>query len=245
MDIILNGALGRMGRAVEARLAANGEMTLKYKVDAMSDTPDVKKTIAECEDGADVIIDFSHHSCTGELLAYACEKNIPVVLCTTGHTDEEKKIIDSATKKIAIFRSANMSIGVAILCDFAKRAAAMMPDAEIEIVERHHDQKLDAPSGTALMIADEIKTAREDAELVCGRNGRKKREKNEIGIHALRLGNIVGEHEVVINTGLEQITLKHEAFDRSLFADGAIAAAAFLCGKGAGAYDMKSIVAKD
>ena len=245
MNVILNGALGRMGRAVENRLSERDDMKLVARIDALSDNQDVKKSISECKEKADVIIDFSHHTATAELLSYAVENNVPVVLCTTGHTDDEKRLIEEASKKIAVFRSANMSIGVAVLCDFAKKAAAMLPDAEIEIVERHHDQKLDAPSGTALMIAEEIKEARSNAEFVCGRNGRKKREKNEIGIHALRLGNIVGEHEVVINTGLEQITLKHEAFDRSLFADGAIAAAAFLCGKEAGSYDMKSIVTKD
>ena len=153
-------------------------------------------------------------------------------------------MIDEAAKSVAIFRSANMSIGVAILADFAKRAAALMPDADIEIVEKHHNQKLDAPSGTALMLANEIKEAKTDAVFVCGRYGHQKRTEKEIGIHALRMGGVIGEHEVILSTPTETITLGHEAHTRALFADGALVAAAFLVGKPAGIYTMKDIIKK-
>jgi 4-hydroxy-tetrahydrodipicolinate reductase len=153
-------------------------------------------------------------------------------------------MIERAAEKIAIFRSANMSIGVAILADFAKRAAALMPDADIEIVEKHHNQKLDAPSGTALMLANEIKESKTDATFVCGRYGHQKRTEKEIGIHALRMGGVIGEHEVILATPTETITLKHEAHTRALFADGALVAAAYLVGKPAGIYNMKDIIKK-
>ena len=153
-------------------------------------------------------------------------------------------MIDEAAKSVAIFRSANMSIGIAVLADFAKRAAALMPEADIEIIEKHHNQKLDAPSGTALMLANEIKEAKTDAVFVCGRYGHQKRTEKEIGIHALRMGGVIGEHEVILATPTETITLKHEAHTRALFADGALVAAGFLVGKPAGIYTMKDIVKK-
>jgi 4-hydroxy-tetrahydrodipicolinate reductase len=128
------------------------------------------------------------------------------------------------------------------LVELAKKAAAAMPDADIEIVEKHHNRKLDAPSGTALMIANAIRTVREKAQLVCGRSGMAKRTPEEIGIHAVRMGNIIGEHEVLIGTDSQTITIKHEAHSRSLFAEGAVAAAAFLVGQSAGLYDMKSLL---
>ena len=135
-----------------------------------------------------------------------------------------------------------MSIGVAVLADFARRAAELMPGADIEIVEKHHNQKLDAPSGTAKMIADALCEVRPEATVNCGRSGQGKRTQGEIGIHAIRMGNIDGEHEVMIGTPNQTITLKHEAHSRALFAEGALAAAAFLCGCEAGMYDMKSLV---
>ena len=135
-----------------------------------------------------------------------------------------------------------MSLGVALLCELAKITAKTMPDADIEIIEKHHNRKLDAPSGTALMIADAISSVRKDAYYVFGRNGQRKRDKNEIGVHAIRLGNIIGEHEVIVGTDTQTITLKHEAHTRALFAEGAVAAAAFLVGKSAGLYNMKDMI---
>ena len=173
---------------------------------------------------------------------YACANNIPLVIATTGQTDEELALIRSASEQIPVFFSANYSLGVALLVELAKKAAAAMPDVDIEIVEKHHNRKLDAPSGTALMIANAIRTVREKAQLVCGRSGMAKRTPEEIGIHAVRMGNIIGEHEVLIGTDSQTITIKHEAHSRSLFAEGAVAAAAFLVGQSAGLYDMKSLL---
>jgi hypothetical protein len=169
------------------------------------------------------------------------DSTIYYVLRTTGQDDSEKAEIKAAAEKIPVFFSANMSLGVATLVNLAKQTAALFPNADIEIVEQHHNRKLDAPSGTALMIAEALCEVRPDAEIVEGRAGQHKREKNEIGIHALRMANIVGIHEVYVTSDSEQIMLKHTAFDRALFADGAIKAAEFLVGKEAGIYTMKNI----
>ena len=176
------------------------------------------------------------------MIDYAVTNNIPLVICTTGHTEEELADIEAASEVIPIFHSANMSLGVAALADLAKKAAAIFPNADIEIVEKHHNQKLDAPSGTALMIANKIKEERENATYIYGRGGHRKREQNEIGIHAIRLGNVIGEHEIMINTGNETITLKHEAHDRALFADGALFAAEFVLNMPNGLYCMDDVV---
>ena len=167
------------------------------------------------------------------------------MLCTTGHTPEEKIKIAAAAELIPVFFSANMSLGVALLVELAKQAAVAFPEAEIEIIEKHHDRKVDAPSGTALMLADALCEVRPEATVNCGRSGQGKRTREEIGIHAIRMGNIVGEHEVIVGTDTQTITLKHEAHSRSLFAEGAIVAADFIIGKSAGLYDMNSMVAAD
>ena len=172
---------------------------------------------------------------------YAAKRGIALVMATTGHTDEELAAINNAAKSVPVFMSANMSLGVALLAELAKKTAEVFPDADIEIIEKHHNRKLDAPSGTALMIARAIETVRKGCNFVYGRCGQQKREKGEIGIHAIRGGNIVGEHEVIVCTDTQIITLKHEAQSRSLFAEGAMAAAAFICGKSAGFYDMNDI----
>lgn len=246
MKILICGVGGRMGREV-ARLALDGmrgatpvagfdllpvdtrEFPTYTEWSAVAETPDC-------------IIDFSHHAGTAAMLEYAVEKQIPVVLATTGHTEEETEGIRRAAEVIPIFHSANMSLGIALLVELAKTAAKAFPEADIEIVEKHHNRKLDAPSGTALLLARELQEVREDATPVCGRSGQAKREKNEIGIHAIRMGNIVGEHEVIIGTDTQTVTLKHEAHSRALFAEGAIAAADFLIGKSAGLYDMKRMI---
>lgn len=236
MKIILNGALGRMGQAIIKKYGANNTI---IEVDARSE---INPSLASYTGDGEIIIDFSNHAGTKEFLEYATSKKLPVVIATTGQDAEEKKLIEEASKVIPVFFSYNMSIGIAILADFAKKAAAMMDDAEIEIVETHHDQKLDAPSGTALLLAKSMQEARSDAPIVCGRNGHAKRDPKEIGISSIRIGNVVGIHEIIISSGLETITLKHEAHDRSLFADGAIKAAEFLIGKEPGLYEMKDMV---
>ena len=246
MRILINGLCGHMGREV-ARLAQagcrGGELVAGVDPFASEAPVPCAASFVDAETDVDVIIDFSHHSCTNELLAFAVQNRIPLVLATTGQTEEERAAIRAASEKIPLFFAANYSLGVALLAELAKKAAAAMPDAEIEIIEKHHDRKLDAPSGTALALAEAIREARPAAAVVTGRSGHGKRTPEEIGIHAIRMGNIVGEHEIIIGTQNELITLKHEAQSRALFAEGALAAAAFLVGKPAGLYDMKSLIA--
>lgn len=242
IKVLINGACGRMGKEVEKIVESSETMSVAAKVDKMAAESGCYTDINDFVGKADVIIDFSNHLGTKELLDYAVKNNIPTVVATTGHTPEELAYIEEASKKIAVFHSANMSLGVALLCELAVKAAATMSDADIEIVETHHNRKLDAPSGTALMIANTIKAVREKAQFVFGREGNAKREKNEIGVHAVRRGNIVGIHEVLVSTDSQTITLKHEAHSRALFAEGAVSAAEFILGKGAGLYNMNSIV---
>lgn len=247
MRILISGILGAMGKEV-ANLCRNGYMgaELAGGVDINAAQSTIEEPVAADFAGAitdvDCIVDFSHHSNTQSLLDFAVSNHIPLVLATTGQTDEEREMIAQAAKEIPLFFAANYSLGVAVLVDLAKRAAAAMPDAEIEIIEKHHNRKLDAPSGTALTLANELKTVRENANIVLGRAGSGKRQPNDIGIHAIRMGNIVGEHEVIIGTQNQTITLKHEAHSRALFAEGALSAAAFLVKQNAGLYNMNDLV---
>ena len=246
MRILLSGLGGHMGAEV-ARLCAEGyrgaELAagvdyLNWKDAAVPCAPDFE----HAEANVDCIVDFSHHSCTAALLAFAKQHGLPVVIATTGQTDEERAAIADAAKEIPVFFAANFSLGVALLIELAKKAAAAMPDAEIEIIEKHHDRKVDAPSGTALAIARAIQSVRPAATIVTGRSGMGKRTKEEIGIHAVRMGNLAGEHEVLIGTNSQPITLKHETHSRALFAEGALAAAEYLIGKPAGLYDMQTML---
>lgn len=246
MKILINGIGGRMGAEVK-KMVLDGYRgaTLCAGVDIngvnITEAP-VYKSLNDVKETPDCIIDFSHHSATCTLLEYAIENNIPTVVCTTGHDERESLMIKEAAKKIPVFHSANMSLGIALLCELAKTTAKTFPDANIEIIEKHHNRKLDAPSGTALLLAREIQKIREKAFFTFGRQGQAKRMEDEIGIHAIRMGNIVGEHEVIVGTDTQTITLKHEAHSRSLFAEGAIAAADFIKDKGAGLYDMYSMI---
>ena len=246
MKILICGVGGRMGREV-AKLALDGvrgaEAVAGYDIVPI-DTREFRSYTdwSLVEEDADCIVDFSHHSGTQALLNYATQKKIPVVLSTTGHTEEELEEIQKASALIPIFRSANMSLGVALLVELAKITAKTFPDADIEIIEKHHNRKLDAPSGTALLLANAIREVRAKARLVFGRSGQAKRESDEIGVHAIRMGNIIGEHEVIVGTDTQTVTLKHEAHSRALFAEGALAAAEFLIGKPCGIYDMKSMI---
>ena len=246
MKILICGVGGRMGREV-AKMALDGYRNAipVAGVDVVPVDTREFRTYTDwnaVEETPDCIIDFSHHTGTPALLKYACQNNIPVVLATTGHDYAEQDIIKEASQKIPLFHSANMSLGIALLVELAKTTAKAFPDADIEIVEKHHNRKLDAPSGTALLLANAIKEVREDAEFVCGRCGQAKREPQEIGIHAIRMGNIIGEHEVIVGTDTQTVTLKHEAHSRSLFAEGALVAADYLIGKPAGLYDMKKML---
>ena len=245
MRIILVGYAGHMGREVIACAERDANSEIVAGVDPMVPPQGVcVASFGDCAAEADVVIDFSHHSLTGPLLDFAKAKKLPVVLATTGQTDEEKALIQAAAKEIPLFLAANYSLGIATLTDLVKRTAALYPDAEIEIVEQHHDRKLDAPSGTALALFNAVKEVRPEAVANCGRSGQGKRTQDEVGIHAVRMGNIVGVHEVMIGTQNERITLKHEAFSRGVFAEGSLKAAAFLVGKPAGIYDMKSLISE-
>ncbi len=241
MKIILNGALGHMGAELEKAAAETGCDEIAARVDRCA-AGGCYSSISDFTGKADVIIDFSHHGATEELTKFAVSRRIPLVVCTTGQTEDELEIISRAAEKIPVFKSANMSIGVAMLVKLAAETAALFPDADIEIVETHHNRKLDAPSGTALLIANAIKAVRENSFFRIGRSGQQKRAKNEIGIHSLRMGNVVGIHEVHVCTASQTITLKHEAHNRALFAEGALAAAEFLISKPAGLYDMNSLL---
>ena len=249
MKILICGVGGRMGREV-AKLALDGVRGSSVAAGFDVVPLDTREFITYTDWNAvtekvDCIIDFSHHNATEALLGFATQNSIPVVIATTGHTDEEKEKILAASKEIPVFHSANMSLGIALLVELAKTTAKAFPDADIEIIEKHHNRKLDAPSGTALLLANAIKEVRKSAKFIFGRCGQAKREAEEIGIHAVRMGNIIGEHEVIVGTDTQTITLKHEAHSRALFAEGAIAAADYLCGKPAGLYDMERMISEN
>ena len=234
MRAIICGANGAMGKLICGILG--DEVVGKVSIDGENGVP---KTFAELgKVDADVLIDFSHHTAIGDVMAYAKENPMAVVVGTTGHTPEEKQIIAEASEVLPVFFSGNVSLGIAVLCRLAKDAARYFPDADIEIVEVHHTRKVDAPSGTAHMLFNAIKEVRPQAVENCGRAGEGKRTKDEIGISALRMGNVVGIHEVHICTGTQTLTLKHEATTRAMLADGAVDAARFMAGKAKGFYNM-------
>ncbi len=244
MRVIINGAGGRMGKALSDIILSGAKHTVAAYCSMEFDTDgenSIYKTLNEFQGEADCIIDFSNHAATADVTGYAVKRNLPVVIATTGQTEEEKAMIMSAGEKVPVFYSQNMSLGVALLSCLAKITAKAFPDADIEIVEKHHNQKLDVPSGTAILLADSIKTVKTDAEYVVGRSDYGKRDKKEIGIHSLRMGSEVGTHEIIFAMGSQVITLKHEAENRSLFADGAVSAAEFLVNQEAGFYNMDNI----
>ena len=246
MKVLIHGSTGRMGKILCDLLRAGYsglELAARVSPEEIADPANgVYTALCDVDRDVDCVIDFSHHTAVGSLMDFCICKNIPVVVSTTGHTPEEKEVIAEAAKKIPVFFSANMSIGVALVAELAKKAASVFPEANIEIIEKHHNQKLDVPSGTALLLAHRIQEALTDSVLLVGRHENGKRTAKEIGIHSLRLGNEVGTHEIIITTGAETITLKHEAENRSLFANGALAAAAFLEGKTPGLYSMRDII---
>ena len=243
MRIILCGYGGHMGQEVRLCAGRDENSRIVAGVDPMAPEDETcVPSFDRCTAEADVIIDFSHHSMTGALLDFAEARGLPVVLATTGQTEEEAARIRRAAEKIPVFLAANYSLGIAALTDAVKRVAALYPEGEIEIVEQHHDRKLDAPSGTALSLFRAVQEVRPSARAVNGRSGQGKRAPEDVGIHAIRMGNIVGVHEVMIGTQNERITLKHEAFSRGVFAEGSLKAAKFLAGKAPGLYDMKDLL---
>ena len=240
MNIIVNGSTGVMGRHLIELIEASAEHSVCAKVSRSSPTC---SSFDQYSGPADCVIDFSNHAATADLLAYCLQRKLPLVIATTGHSPEEKEAIRHAAETVPVFFSGNMSLGIAVLVQLAKQAAKMFPDADIEIVEKHHNRKLDVPSGTALMLADAIKEVRPEATYNIGRPEGGKRTKNEIGIHALRYGNEVGTHEVIIATPNQVLTLKHESETRALFAEGALSAAVFTAKQCAGLYSMAELLA--
>ena len=238
MRAVVCGANGAMGKLICEIFG--DEVVGKVSIDGENG---VARTFAELgEVDADVVVDFSHHTAIGDVLNYTKQIGAAAVIGTTGHTEEEKALIHAASQEIPVFYAGNVSLGIAVLCRLVKQAASFFPDADIEIVEMHHTRKVDAPSGTAHMLFNAIKEVRPNAWENCGRAGEGKRTKDEIGVHALRMGNVVGIHEVHINTGNQTLVLKHESGSRAMLADGAVAAARFMEGKAAGLYDMESIL---
>ncbi len=240
MKAIVCGANGAMGQLLCAALGEH--LAGKVSLDGANG---VAKTFEELgETNADTVIDFSHHSAIGQVLDYAIPRGLAVVIGTTGHTEEEKQRILEAAKSIPVFFSGNMSLGIAVLCRLAAQAAGAFPEADIEIVETHHNRKVDAPSGTALMLFRALQGVRPQAVARCGRSGECKRTKEEIGVNSIRMGNVVGIHEIHICTPNQTLTLRHEAHNRGMFAEGAVEAAKFLEGKGPGLYDMEALLAE-
>lgn len=248
--IIMNGCNGKMGQVI-TRLAAedsDAEIVAGFDIkDDKENTYPVFTNPEEFDGEADVVIDFSHPSSLTGILSFCKKRKLPVIICTTGLSSEQKEEFKEASKEIPVFFSANMSIGINLLIDLAKKAAKLLEGSfDIEIVERHHNQKIDAPSGTALAIADGIDEALSfPAEYVYDRHSvRRKRKNTEIGISAVRGGTIVGDHEVIFAGNDEVIELSHHAHSKEVFAVGAIKAAKFIKGKAAGMYDMNDLIAE-
>lgn len=246
--IILSGANGHMGRVIARLIAARGDCTVVAGIDpapGMHDGFHVFSSAADCTVPADVIIDFSHPAALDPLLEMALGRNLPVVVCTTGLSAGQIEKIREAAETIPVFHSANMSLGVNLMLELCKTAARVLGgDFDIEIVEKHHNQKIDAPSGTALMLADGISTVLDSApQYVYDRHSaRKKRQKNEIGLHAVRGGTIIGDHDVLF-AGLDEVlTISHSAASKEVFATGSVSAALFMKGKPAGLYTMADLI---
>ena len=238
MRAIVCGANGAMGKLICDIFG--DEVVGKVSIDGANGVP---KTFEELgEQAADVVVDFSHHTAIADVLNYAKKIGAAAVIGTTGHTAEEKALIHAAAAEMPVFYAGNVSLGIAVLCRLVKDAVKYFPDADVEIIEVHHTRKVDAPSGTAHMLFNAIKEVRPNAWENCGRSGEGKRTKDEVGVHALRMGNVVGIHEVHINTGNQTLVLKHESGSRAMLADGAVAAARFMEGTSAGLYNMESIL---
>lgn len=246
VKILLNGCLGKMGQAVEACVNSREDVMIIAGVDiAEGDrTYPVHTCFVDVAEDADVILDFSNPLVLDDMLSFAVEHKKPVIICTTGFSEAQvRKIKDTATV-IPVFYSGNMSLGINMLIELSKMAAKVLSNSfDIEIIEKHHNQKIDAPSGTAIMIADAIAAEKENAQYVYDRHAyRKKREKSEIGIHSVRGGTIVGEHEVIFAGHDEVVSLKHTAQSKGVFASGAVNAAVFIKDKPAGLYDMSDLL---
>ncbi|MCI9542235.1 MAG: 4-hydroxy-tetrahydrodipicolinate reductase [Lachnospiraceae bacterium] len=246
--IIMCGCNGKMGQVISSLVQQDIDAEIVAGIDLLAGKNEypVFPKFSECMVEADVVIDFSSPIVLTEMLAYAVERQVPVVLCSTGYSKEQLEEIEQASKKVALLRSANMSLGINVLLKLVQAAAKVLStaDFDMEIVEKHHNQKLDAPSGTALALADAINNVlNQEYQYQYDRSKeRKKRDKKEIGISAVRGGSIVGEHDVIFAGTDEVITLQHTAYSKAIFGKGAISAAKFLAGKPAGLYGMGDVV---
>ena len=249
IKILMHGCNGKMGRMITEIAKQDQDVEIVAGVDkytAVANEYPVFETISECDVDADAVIDFSNAGAVDELLDYCVEKKLPVVLCTTGLSEEQLARVKEVSEKIAVLKSANMSMGINLLLKLLKDAAKVLAPAgyDMELVEKHHNQKLDAPSGTALALADSMNEALgNEYEYVYDRSQvRKKRDVKEIGISAVRAGTIVGEHEVIFAGTDEVIEFKHTAYSRSVFAKGAVEAAKILAEQKRGMYDMGDVI---
>ena len=249
IKILMHGCNGRMGQMISGLVRDEEEMMIAAGVDTyqgVSNEYPVFGSIDACDDDVDVVIDFSNAGAADAVMEYCAKRQIPLVFCTTGLSEEQLQKLEDTAKQTAVLKSANMSLGINLLLKLLKDAAKVLAPAgyDIEIVEKHHNQKLDAPSGTALALADSINEAMDGSYVYTYDRSqvRRKREKKEIGISAVRGGTIVGEHEVLFAGLDEVIELKHTAYSRSVFGKGAVEAARFLAGKPAGMYDMSDVI---
>lgn len=247
--VIMHGCNGRMGQVISGLIAAEADMEMVAGIDARDDGHNsypVFSEIEKCDVEADCIIDFSAAPAVDKLLDYCVDRKVPCVLCTTGLSEEQLARVAEVSKEVAILKSANMSLGINLLIKMLKEATGVLAPAgyDIEIVEKHHNQKLDAPSGTALALADSINAElNNEYEYVYDRSTRReKRPTKEIGISAVRGGTIVGDHDVIFAGMDEVITFSHTAYSRAVFGKGAVQAAKFLAGKPAGMYDMSDVI---
>ena len=247
--VIMHGCNGKMGQVISGLVAADTELQMVAGIDPVDDGHNpypVFKDIWECGVEADVLIDFSAASVVDKLLDYCVEKKLPCVLCTTGLSEAQLAKVAEASKQVAVLKSANMSLGINLLLKMLKEAAGVLAPAgfDIEIVEKHHNLKVDAPSGTALALADSINEEFDNEyDYVYDRSTRReKRSKKEIGISAVRGGTIVGDHDVIFAGADEVITFSHTAYSKAVFAKGAVQAGKFLAGKPAGLYNMSHVI---
>ncbi|MBQ5545497.1 MAG: 4-hydroxy-tetrahydrodipicolinate reductase [Clostridia bacterium] len=249
--IILCGCNGKMGAAMTGIVGERSDCEIVAGVDINTTSLSgyqVYADIADVKETADAIVDFSHPAALDSILAYAVDKQIPAILCTTGYSDGQLAQIKEASEKVAVFHSGNMSLGINLLMALSRKAAQILGDSfDVEIIEKHHNRKLDAPSGTALMLANAVseELPYESRYEYDRHSVRRKREKNEIGIHSVRGGTIVGVHEVIFAGHDEIVTLTHTAQSRGVFASGAVNAAIYMKDKPAGLYDMGNVIEND
>jgi len=248
INIALFGCNGKMGQVISNLLMNDDDAKISFGFDINTEKKNsypVYDDVSKIKEKADVVIDFSHPSFLPSIIRYCKENNCGAVIATTGLSSEQIKDIEDLSKEVAVFRSANMSLGINLLISLVKKAVSVLEDKfDIEIIEKHHNQKIDAPSGTALMIADEISEVLENkASYVYNRHSvRKKRSKNEIGLHAIRGGTIVGEHDVIFAGNDEIIEINHKAMSKEIFAVGSIKAAKYIADKKCGMYSMNELI---